>query len=66
MKKEQKCVVKFFLFLSFILAIIDIYIVFDIYDHLRSMILLMADDCYIKNKALICTTDPQMNSGYLN
>jgi len=56
---------KLLLFISFILAIIDIYIVFDIYDNLRSMILLMADDCSIKNQVMSCITNPQNKSSYL-
>jgi len=63
--KNGICLSTIIIFISFILAIFDIYLVFDIYDGIRTIILLMSSTCNITNGDIACDMNPQEQSTYL-
>lgn len=51
--------------LSLILALVDVYLVFEIYDWLRTALLFVSDKCLMFNGEMACDMDFQEHSSYL-
>ena len=62
--KKRWWVISFFS-LSLILGVIDIYLVFEIYDWLRTMLLLMSGQCTAFSNDIVCDVNIQEHSSYL-
>lgn len=51
--------------LSLILVLIDVYLVFEIYDWLRTALLFVSDKCLMFNGEMACDLDFQEHSSYM-
>ena len=47
---------------SFTFSIINVFLIFTIYDGIRTMLLLMSDKCEVFNKKLVCDVNIQQHS----
>ena len=63
--KKRMYWVKILFIISFLLTAIDIYFVFDIYNNLRTIPLLMSGNCHTANGKIVCDLDIQKHSSYL-
>lgn len=50
---------------SLVIALIDVYLIFEIYDWLRSTVLLMSGQCIPSGSDIACDIDIQEHSSYL-
>lgn len=64
-EEKNMILVKTIFLLSFFLSIIDTYFVFDIYNGIRTMFLLMSSNCKIFQGDMVCDMNLQEQSIYL-
>lgn len=62
--KKRWWIISFFI-ASLVFALIDVYLVFEIYDWLRTTVLLMSGQCLPSGNDVACDIDIQEHSAYL-